>query len=208
MPKLCIACKSEIHKDALKCKECDAYQNWRRYLDFSSTVLALVLAILSVSTVAVPVFVKAFHQGRSDVMLLLRDASIKSWESGGMVGSEGVSVDTLGLTMTCLVTNSGEKPGFIEGASFKMTKAGTVVGTGQLRVDEPVVPSSSFRIQTMAGRIQIQKEDIFPLGAMSRNKPPKIVLDEVEITVRTVQNNLAPKEFVFHRRGEEWTINL
>jgi hypothetical protein len=208
MPKLCIACKNEIHKDAVKCKECGGYQNWRRYLDFSNTVLALMLALLSVSTVAVPVFVKAFHKGRSDVTLLLREAAITSFVSVPLVGSDGVSVDSLGLKMTCLVTNSGEKSGFIEAASFKMTKGGSVVGTGQFRIGEPVVPPSSFRIQTMDGGIQIQKEDIFPVGAMSRAKPPKIVLDDIEITVRIVQNNLAPKEIVFHRRGEEWTIVL
>ncbi len=208
MSKLCISCKSEIHEDAIKCKECDGYQNWRRHLDFSNTVLALLLALLSVSTVAVPVFVKAFAKERSSVTLLLRDASLKSWGSAGMVGGDDISVSSLGLVVTCLVTNSGEKPGFIEAASFNIRKGGVVVANGQLRVGEAVVPSSSFRIQQMDGEIKIQKEGVLPLGNMSRGAPPRVALDDVEITVRTVQNDLTLKESTFHRTGEEWTIQL
>lgn len=208
MSKLCVFCKSEIHDDALKCKECGGYQNWKRHVDFSNTVLALLLALLSVSTVAVPVFVKAFHKERSDVSIILREARITPWSSGGIVGGDEVSVSSLGLTITCLVTNSGEKPGFIEDASYKILKNGAIIGSGQLDIDEAVVPSNSFRIQTMRGSIKVHKEGELPTGVMSRAHPPKVQLEDIEISIRVIQNNLAVKEIVFHRRGEDWSVVL
>ena len=54
--KQCTTCGEEIANSARKCIHCDTYQDWRRYLTFSSTVLALLVALLSVATVAGPVF--------------------------------------------------------------------------------------------------------------------------------------------------------
>ena len=57
----CIACKKPIMKEATKCAHCGTRQDWRRYIGFSSTILALIVAFLSILTVAVPVIIKALE---------------------------------------------------------------------------------------------------------------------------------------------------
>ena len=54
--KVCTTCGEEIAASARKCIHCDTWQDWRRYLVFSNTVLALLVALISVATVAAPVF--------------------------------------------------------------------------------------------------------------------------------------------------------
>jgi len=46
--KTCVACASEIPGPAKKCVHCGGYQNWRRYVDFGNTSLALLIALLTV----------------------------------------------------------------------------------------------------------------------------------------------------------------
>ena len=54
--KVCTTYGEEIAASARKCIHCDTWQDWRRYLVFSNTVLALLVALISVATVAAPVF--------------------------------------------------------------------------------------------------------------------------------------------------------
>lgn len=58
--KLCNACRSEMPFDANLCKECNSVQDWRRYLTFSSTVLALLVSLVSVLTFSIPIWVHTF----------------------------------------------------------------------------------------------------------------------------------------------------
>jgi hypothetical protein len=44
--------------DGLKCTECGSFQNWRRVLSFSSEILALLIALISVLGIAIPEFAK------------------------------------------------------------------------------------------------------------------------------------------------------
>lgn len=48
--KVCFQCCNEIPANAKICTACSSFQNWRRHLNFSSTVLALLVALVSVST--------------------------------------------------------------------------------------------------------------------------------------------------------------
>jgi hypothetical protein len=91
--KLCATCGEPIAFSARKCIHCDAYQDWRRYLAFSSTVLALLVALLSVATVAVPV---------------LRDVLIA--KDSDLVGSfQGLSDNGA----VFVVSNAGNRPGTV-----------------------------------------------------------------------------------------------
>ena len=63
----CIACKLAIEPDAWKCIHCDTIQNWRRYLTLSNSVLALLVALLSVSTVLVPLVYNTFFTRTADM---------------------------------------------------------------------------------------------------------------------------------------------
>ena len=82
----CKVCAARINQSAQKCTKCHSYQDWRRYLAFSSSVLALLVALASVLSFAVPVWREAFlaknskidvqfHQNiRSNVYLILANS--------------------------------------------------------------------------------------------------------------------------------------
>lgn len=57
--KLCRACQSKIPLLATKCIKCGSHQNWERYLIFSSSVLSLLVALVSVLSFAIPAWKKA-----------------------------------------------------------------------------------------------------------------------------------------------------
>jgi predicted nucleic acid-binding Zn ribbon protein len=46
----CVSCGYFIPFGAVQCKECKSYQGWRRHFGFSTTVLALLVALISVLT--------------------------------------------------------------------------------------------------------------------------------------------------------------
>ncbi len=58
--KLCSTCAEPIQKTALKCRHCGSYQDWRRRLGVSSTILALLVALVSVIGSTAPVVVGLF----------------------------------------------------------------------------------------------------------------------------------------------------
>ncbi|WP_136658383.1 hypothetical protein [Nitratireductor sp. XY-223] len=47
---VCWACRGGLKPNQQKCVECDSWQNWRMYFAFSSTSLALLVALLSIVT--------------------------------------------------------------------------------------------------------------------------------------------------------------
>lgn len=52
--KQCATCAQPIPLAAKKCIKCGSYQDWRQYLAFSTTNLALATALISVLSVGVP----------------------------------------------------------------------------------------------------------------------------------------------------------
>ena len=50
--KKCKICASEIPRAAIKCTKCGSYQNFRRYFEFSNSTLALLIALISVVSLA------------------------------------------------------------------------------------------------------------------------------------------------------------
>lgn len=61
----CRYCKAEIPSGAVLCSECKCYQDWRGNLPITSTGLALVVALLSVTATMVPVLGPIFSPPRS-----------------------------------------------------------------------------------------------------------------------------------------------
>jgi hypothetical protein len=92
--KQCTTCGEEIAYTARKCIHCDSYQDWRRYLTFSSTVLALLVALLSVATVAGPVFRD---------LLTIKDSDL-------VASFQGVNADDQAVFV---VSNLGTRPGTV-----------------------------------------------------------------------------------------------
>jgi hypothetical protein len=57
----CNQCKQPIPAGARLCAHCNSYQDWRSYLSFSSTVLALLVALFTILTSAAPVAIKELN---------------------------------------------------------------------------------------------------------------------------------------------------
>ena len=56
--KLCRVCKKAMPAEGWKCTECSSFQDWRRFLSFSTEILALLIALFSVLGIALPEFTK------------------------------------------------------------------------------------------------------------------------------------------------------
>ena len=87
----CSQCRLEIPENAKFCTHCQSYQDWRRHFSVSSTVLALLTALVSVVSVTLPGFMHIFHTPASSM-------------SDPIVTIEGT-------TIRVLVMNSGDAPG-------------------------------------------------------------------------------------------------
>ena len=62
---MCVHCHSSISPGAPRCAECGGYQNWRRHLTLSATVLSLLVALISVSGLAIPLILDAVRGNQS-----------------------------------------------------------------------------------------------------------------------------------------------
>ena len=71
---ICVVCKETIKHGASKCIHCDSHQGWRRYLDFSSVVLALFIALISVLGTVVPIFVRFFAVNDADLQFAVQQS--------------------------------------------------------------------------------------------------------------------------------------
>ncbi len=92
--KPCRVCAEPIRENALKCIHCDSDQNWLYFrLGFSNTVLNLLLALISVLTVAVPIIKDAVTTNNSELVFSYQGSN-----------SNALSV---------LVSNLGVRPGSI-----------------------------------------------------------------------------------------------
>jgi hypothetical protein len=89
----CVVCKNPIAQEALKCIHCNSYQDWKRYIFFSNSVLALLIALVSVLTVAIPVLSNSF---KSEEELI------------------SISVVDVKSDLILLAINSGTRPGVVK----------------------------------------------------------------------------------------------
>jgi hypothetical protein len=93
----CTTCLEPIRIGAKKCIKCDSYQDWRRFLTFSSTVLALLVSLVAVTGALVPAVMEEVRRSDSDVQL------------SNPVSDNG--------HVYFLATNYGKKPGIAEVAT-------------------------------------------------------------------------------------------
>lgn len=69
LPTLCKQCRNTIPEGALLCSHCGSYQDWRSTFSISSTVIALLTALVSVLGIATPAVINVLHVPRSDAVL-------------------------------------------------------------------------------------------------------------------------------------------
>jgi ribosomal protein L40E len=99
-PKVCRQCRLAIPFEARICHHCNSYQDWRGHLNVSSTVLALVVALISVLTNAIPAINTAIGQHTSKVA----------------VGQVNLSPTELAM----VVSNLGDKAAFVRGVKISV----------------------------------------------------------------------------------------
>jgi hypothetical protein len=91
--KPCKVCGETIKLAAHKCIHCDSYQDWRANISFGNTFLALLVALISVTTTAVPVIRYAFTPDNSELLFSFQDSTEDS--------------------INVLISNTGSRPGSI-----------------------------------------------------------------------------------------------
>ncbi len=74
----CITCCEEMKDGAMKCIHCDSFQDYRRHLRFSSTVLALLVALISVLTFAIPAIKSVITPKNSNIKFTFQGFGEKS----------------------------------------------------------------------------------------------------------------------------------
>lgn len=206
----CIACAREMASGAVKCAQCGSFQNWRRHLQFSATVLSLVVAIISVSGLVVPLLVKTFQQETSAVKVTFRSATINSWESGGAAGADEVRVDAYGIRVRILVTNTGNKPGFVESAVVKLEGADGPIAEAVLRISSShaVVKPGTFALIDVRSRLQVLEDEAFPFGMVSKNSPPSVDVQAARLIVNTIQHDLQEETLEIALPAGKWEVEL
>ena len=112
----CVACRMHIDDSAYKCQHCGTLQDWRRHIAFGNTVLALLVALVSVSTVFAPTLLKLFRSDRADVRMTVLDHGPSTFEAPSAASAGGRTV-RYGMTYTyrpqILFVNSGNGNGVI-----------------------------------------------------------------------------------------------
>jgi hypothetical protein len=90
----CKLCKEEIKKDAIVCLHCNNYQNWKRYLNFSSILFSLLIAAFTVIGFTYPYLKEKLQPLKTEIKATLM----------------GTTSEYLYL----LVSNTGNRPGSIK----------------------------------------------------------------------------------------------
>ena len=89
--KACKSCGSDMLKNTHKCHNCGSFQNWRGHINLSSTVLALLVALVTVITAAYPIMVEALTDDNSIVNLVFQSSRKDSPDSYGYIFIAGNS---------------------------------------------------------------------------------------------------------------------
>ena len=97
--KKCSACGLDVPRQARLCHHCGSHQDWRRHLSLSNTALALLVALISVLSTAVP---PAFRWLNTKSKTHLSLASVDQ------------------KTLRFVATNDGFYPSMIEGADVDL----------------------------------------------------------------------------------------
>lgn len=122
--KQCRYCRFRMPADAIYCTKCQNFQNWRRNLSLSSTVLALLVALASVLGTAVPAILTALTPKNSDIRISVQTVS----------DSE----------ISAFISNAGIRPAMIQPRAYlKIAETNGVERTAMLLgqgPDQEVVP--------------------------------------------------------------------
>jgi hypothetical protein len=111
--KICAECGKPIPAAARKCTECDTFQDWRRFLFFSSSVLSLLVALCSVLGLSIPAIIASVKDQDAKM-----HAAIIA-HRGGFLNFEGWPKPKKSLIVDLFVTNTGNRPGMIKAIGIR-----------------------------------------------------------------------------------------
>jgi hypothetical protein len=74
----CITCREKIERGAKICIRCNQFQDWRRFFGLSSTILSLLVALVSVLSIAIPAVLNVRPPQKSDI-----HCSLLEWNAEG-----------------------------------------------------------------------------------------------------------------------------
>ena len=166
---LCRECCKIIAAHAKLCGDCNSYQDWRRFFPFSGIVLAMLTALVSVLTVAVPTFSSFIHTPRSAITL------------------ENPSID--GTTFRIVAVNRGDSPGVLYKAKIQ---GEYLAGATKVRLrndDEAIIPPGTkqlvFDVVPLLDEDQSYQGSLEALAAVISKKP----LPQTSIALGVTQSN-------------------
>jgi hypothetical protein len=157
------------------CIHCNSYQDWRGELTFSSTILSLLVALVSVTTAFVPMVLAALTSKNSSIA--------SSFQSSDVTG------------VTVLAHNSGTRPGTIRNAIISVSDYGSAPLTSKHGRSEILEPGTTKLVDlfsaaddnfpdvpkgdksTFQGSFGKRKCSLAILGADFHGKPTKDLFD-------------------------------
>lgn len=148
--KACTVCGEDIKVNARKCIKCGCWLTTRRFLDFSSTSLALLTALVSVIGTTAPTIFG---------LLQIRDSRIEA-----VYIAQGLGQADAGVTL--LISNEGTRMGAVRSASIQL------VGSGIKSTDHP----GTWRKMTMLIRLNTKDGQPFFIGP-HETKPLPLVME-------------------------------
>ncbi len=104
MSSYCKVCKEEIRGGARICTTCGSFQDWRRFMNISSSFLALIIALISVVSLATPVLKEALRPNDASVKFYL----IGPTQTGSILATaynEGGEPSFFSTTASVVMTN-------------------------------------------------------------------------------------------------------
>lgn len=183
--KRCRDCNEQIDTSAVKCKHCGSYQNWQRRLHLSNTVIALLIALVSVSTQFVQYVYSVTKKDNSSVVMLLQG-----------VDSQKISV---------LASNIGTRPALVEDGSLYvytdesektvLSLSAAVSGAGNRGLPESEKKEVHLHIPRFGFRAN--KERLLRLFNYANAK--------VQIVLSVVNYDGTKKTFEFDGRGRDYS---
>ena len=158
----CCQCRLPIPKGAKLCSHCESYQDIRRNLPTSSTVLALLIALLSVGSSTFPMLRQAFHKPHAEVEI-----------SSPVIDDQ---------TVQMVVTNLGDRPGVIFGGTLE-SKVWREIPLTLANVGSAFVPAGSKQI-ALRPMIRMHYGDA---AKLARDPRLRIGADETRLRVIFVE---------------------
>lgn len=176
--KDCRQCAIPIPVAAKLCKECGSFQDWRGHLSFSNSILALLVALISVISISISNISPLFSSENSEVVL-----------SNAMIRGD---------TLLVVATNTGTRPGIVESVKVRgklfndavTTIAPTTPNDAFIR---PGAQQSSFRVKMNLNYEDSLTRSIEALAAP--NRKPTVPIARAYITVKQANGDTIIQHF-------------